>query len=64
MSEKDTRVTIRLSKEDREAAERLAKQDKRSLSNWLRVLIERATEEARKQEEQDQGNSPPAQVAA
>jgi putative transcriptional regulator len=32
-------VTIRLSKEDRAAAEKLAKKDKRSLSNWLRMKV-------------------------
>jgi uncharacterized protein (DUF1778 family) len=64
MADKDTRVTIRLSQTDRELAEKLARADKRSLSNWVRVLIERAAEEARKQEEKEKGNSQPVQVAA
>jgi predicted DNA-binding protein len=62
MSDKDTRVTIRLSKDDRAAAEKLAKKDKRSLSNWLRVLIERAVEEQEK--EGDKDNSQPAAMVA
>ena len=42
----DTSVTIRLSKETKEKLEKLAKEDDRSLSNFIRRHLEKIAEEA------------------
>ncbi|NJL32573.1 MAG: ribbon-helix-helix protein, CopG family [Chloroflexaceae bacterium] len=61
---KDERVGLRLSADLHEKVKALAEQERRSISNMLRVLIEEALIARQERKEEPSGNDVPLRLAA